>query len=138
MTFVVLDASAALAFLVPGQSTQASEAFRLGASQFDLIAPVVFAWEVRHALIKLERRNQIRLQTLDIDLPKLEAITRLMPSPTQKDLSSIIALARSEELGLYDASYLAVAMEQDCPLASRDGKLLAVAIKRGVDVVDCR
>jgi predicted nucleic acid-binding protein len=138
MISVVLDASAALSFLVSSQSTSAAEAFRVQASTIDLIAPNVFSLEMRHALIKLERRNQVGPKTLDRDLPELETIIRVMPPPAPRELTFMIALARNENLGIYDASYLAIALEHDCALASRDGRLLEAAIHQNIDVIDLR
>jgi predicted nucleic acid-binding protein len=138
MISVVLDASAAISFLVSSQSTPAAEAFRVGASTFDFIAPSVFSIEMRHALIRLERRNQVSSKALDRDLPELETIIRVMPLPTPRELSFMIALARNENLGIYDASYLAIALEHDCVLASRDSKLLEAAIHQNIDVIDLR
>jgi predicted nucleic acid-binding protein len=138
MNSVVLDASAALSFLVSSQATTSSEVFRAKAGTFDLVAPSVFALEMRHALIKLERRNHVGPQTLDQDLPALETIIRQMPSPTPRQLSFLTVLARAEGLGIYDASYLSVALDQDCALASRDGKLLDAARAQNITVFDLR
>jgi hypothetical protein len=55
-----------------------------------------------------------------------------------RELTFMIALARNENLGIYDASYLAIALEHDCALASRDGRLLEAAIHQNIDVIDLR
>ncbi|MFZ4071862.1 MAG: type II toxin-antitoxin system VapC family toxin [Caulobacterales bacterium] len=138
MTAVVLDASAALSFLVASQATPASEAFRASAGAIDLIVPSIFSLEMRHALLKLERRAMVGPQALDADLPALERLVTLAPPPSALDFVTLAALARSEGLGLYDATYLALVIDRGCALASRDSVLLEVASRRGLPVCDLR
>lgn len=138
MTAVVLDASAALSFLAASQATRASESFRSGAGAVEFIAPWIFGFEMRHALLKLERRALVGPQALDADLAALERLIALAPAPSALDFAALIALARSVGLGLYDAAYLALALDRGCALASRDGVLLDVAMRRGLSVCDLR
>ncbi|OQW56416.1 MAG: hypothetical protein A4S17_13955 [Proteobacteria bacterium HN_bin10] len=134
----VIDASAALAWLVPSQATAASEAFREAAARETLFAPDAFRMEMRHALIKLERRGLVGGIALDADLPALEDLISLEPPPAASAIARVVALARGEQLGFYDALYLHVAMERGAVLASRDGVLLDAAKRRGAEVRDLR
>ena len=95
-------------------------------------------WEVRHALLKLERRGLVVLSAIDSGVPALEAIMQLDALPDAQTSAEIVALARIERLGLYDAGYLALALRMQLPLAARDGPLLAAAQRRGVQVYDLR
>jgi predicted nucleic acid-binding protein len=49
-----------------------------------------------------------------------------------------VALARRTGLSLFDAAYLALALDQEWALASRDEALLAVAAKTGLRCFDLR
>ena len=135
---VVVDASAALAWLVPSQATAASEGFRAAAASEMLLAPDAFRMEMRHALIKLELRGLVGAVALDADLPALETLLSIAPQPVPAELAGVIALARSEQLGVYDALYLHLAMARGATLASRDSVLLDAATRRGVGVRDLR
>jgi predicted nucleic acid-binding protein len=58
--------------------------------------------------------------------------------PPVLDIDQIAALARRTRLSLFDASYLALALDQSWPLASRDEALLTVASEAGVECFDLR
>jgi predicted nucleic acid-binding protein len=135
---VVLDASAALSFLVASQVTLASERFRQSLPDAPLIAPAVFRWELRHALLKLERRGLVSPQTLEMDLAELEQLVDIAPDLGREALASMITLARAKELGAYDAAYLNLAIESEALIASRDAALIEAARRRAVGVVDLR
>jgi predicted nucleic acid-binding protein len=137
MAFVI-DASAALAWLVPSQATTASETFRNAAARTDLLAPDAFRLEMRHALVKLERRGLVGPGALDAHLPALESLLTLAPPLGTTDLAGAVALAREERLGLYDALYVQLATARGATLASRDSVLLEAAQRRGAAVEDLR
>lgn len=137
MAFVI-DASAALAWLVPSQRTKAAEAFRAVAAREDLYAPDAFRLEMRHALIKLERRGLVGPVALNADLPALESLMSIASPPSATELASLTALAREEQLGFYDALYLHLAMARGAILASRDGVMIETAKRRGAAVEDLR
>jgi predicted nucleic acid-binding protein len=129
----VLDASAAMALLSPSQSTEASRAFE-DAPPGLMLAPTVFPIEVRHGVLKLERRGSVAAGDLDVALGKLERGIEL----AAVDLVRASALAREEALGMYDALYLDLALARGVALASRDAALLDAARRRSVETIDLR
>lgn len=134
---IVIDASAALSLLAPSQVTAASGVF--AKQQTALIAPSVFPIEVRHAILRLERRGALPVGAVDASLEQLEAVVELAPIPGEPRIrAAMLALAREEMPGMYDAAYLHLAMARGAPLASRDGPLLAAARRRGVAIHDVR
>lgn len=137
MSAVVLDASAAVAMLALTQTTPAATAFVM-ANTDQLIAPAVFALEVRHALVRLERRGVLAVAAADMSLETLEGAMDFALDPDVGERAAIIALARAAQLGVYDATYLHLALVRTAALASRDAQLLAVAQSRGVAVHDLR
>jgi predicted nucleic acid-binding protein len=93
---------------------------------------------MRHALLKLERRALAGPQPLDADLPALESIVALSAPPSALEFASLVALARTEALELYEAAHLNLALHRACGLATRDTVLLDAAGRRGVPVSDLR
>ncbi|MDB5470838.1 MAG: PilT protein domain protein [Caulobacter sp.] len=139
MTLVVVDASAALAWALPSQSTAASVAFISQAERYEFIAPAIFHFEVFNVLVKHRRRGLIDdgayrsaseiLGEVNIDLE-----APLLPVAVEQ----LAAYAQVIGLGLFDAGYLKLALELDATLASRDKALLGAAVTWGVTVHDLR
>lgn len=134
---LVLDASVAIAFLAKTQSTPASRAFEERAPA-GMLAPFVISLEVRHALLRLERRGLLGAGAADAGLAALESILDIQPPPEPRRLASWLALGRAEALGFYDAAYLDLALDRRAELASRDGPLVDAARRRKIAVRDLR
>jgi predicted nucleic acid-binding protein len=132
---VVLDASAAIGLLVESQSTPAVEAMR--GQGHVLLAPAVFSLEVRHAVLRLERRGILAMAAIDSDLDVLETLIRFEPAPgTAEARGVILAHARRYALGASDAANLELALRRPAPLASRDSALIAAAQQAQCAVTD--
>lgn len=136
MTAVVLDASAALAWLLPSQATTAANRLLVQADDYDFIAPDVFLWEVAnvvmikacgHSLVVRKAFEQLDEFEIAFDRPLADGEVR-----------RLVDVATTAGLSLFDAAYLALAIERDAGLASRDGLLLKAATAVGVDVFDLR
>lgn len=137
MTAVVLDASAVIAWIAPGQAT--AEAWRLleMARDLDLFAPYLFPAEVHNALLKLERQGRCTPAQADEGLELLGALEIVISPPTTSGQAQrLMGVARSEKLSFYDVLYLDLAERQAARLATRDGSLIEVARRRGVSVWD--
>ena len=137
MRTVVLDASAALAWILPTQATPAAAALLNQSATLIFEAPDIFAWEVRNVLLTLDQRGVLA----DGEYDEAQAIyddllVRL--SPPVFEIKKLAVLARRARLSLFDASYLALALDRDWSLASRDDALLTVAKASGVDCFDLR
>jgi predicted nucleic acid-binding protein len=135
---IVLDASGALAIVLASQTTPASEAFFSRPLQ-ELIAPAIFAFEVRNALLRAERRGLTGPDLVDLANERLGALVELRAwSSRSHDLARLVSLARREGLSLFDAAYLELAEHESAAIASRDGPLLEAAERRGVQTHDLR
>ena len=137
MKTVVLDASAALAWILPTQATPAAAALldQSGALIFE--APDIFAWEVRNVLLTMDRRGVLVDGEYDEALAIYDdLVVRL--SPPVFEMDKLAVLARQARLSLFDAAYLALALDRDWALASRDETLLTVAKAAGVECYDLR
>jgi predicted nucleic acid-binding protein len=137
MTSVVLDASAALAWMLRSQATSAATAFLRDADAWTFEVPAIFSWEVFNVLVTLERRGSLSKTAYDEALAIYGRLD-LRTNGAVIDMDNLVALARRTGLSLFDAAYLALALDQEWALASRDEALLAVAAKTGLRCFDLR
>lgn len=139
MTNIVLDASVIAAWLVPSQSTPSGNAFRMQVAEARFLAPYIFPAECRSLLLRAERRGGLSPAEVDAALDFVARLAISVALPLDRTgHDNVLGLARQEGLSLYDALYLAAALESGARLASRDGSLLAAAARRGLATVDLR
>ena len=122
---LVVDASAALAWVRQAQAGARSEAFLAKLPGYRLIAPEVFAWEVGNLLQLWAARRSINLDDTLRELHDLR-IT-VLPPRLSGHIYELTAFAGSVGLTLFDAAYLALALQAGGELVSRDRALLTVA-----------
>ena len=132
---VVVDASAALGWLLPTQATAAGDAF-LESNIEARVAPAVFPWEVGNVLARRVQKGLISPTRWPLILAQWESYDIVLAEP--EDATPLLPLALAERLSLFDASYLALAVELDAELATRDTDLIAAARRCGVAVHDLR
>jgi predicted nucleic acid-binding protein len=126
----VIDASivAALAFAEASSPKTAAAIGELAASE--ALAPSLFFFEVRNALVVNEKRGRITPQGSTDFLRRLTRLPiRIAPLPEEDVL---MALARERKLTVYDAAYLELAKREALPLATLDRDLEKAAIAEGV------
>lgn len=139
MTTTVLDASVVAAWLVPSQGTASSEALRRQVAEVRFVAPYIFPAECRSLLLRAERRGGLSSAEVDVALDFVARLAIAVSPPLDREgHDHVLTLARQEGLSLYDALYLAAALESGARLASRDGALLAAATRRGLATIDLR
>ena len=132
MSFVP-DASIAAAWVLPDEDTAPADlAFdRLG--EDTAVVPDLFWHELRNVLLKAERRGRISKEHANASMARVRRLD--IRSPADADDDHVMALARGHQLTAYDASYLALAITEECPLASLDGRLNEAARAEGVAVL---
>ena len=139
---IVIDASVALSWAAASQRTAAADALLQRARIDQFIAPSLFAYEIRNALLALERRGRIAAANVDIAFNTiLGNSVQVDPAPDGDALDATFQIAREERLtyyDYYDAAYLELAIRQGASLASRDVALLAAAARRAVTALDAR
>lgn len=97
-----------------------------------MIAPMLFVDECRNATVNLVRRGSLSVDSYG------EAIDLMMAIPTalvQCASESVISLALQFGITGYDATYLAVALEREAMLATRDQRLAQAARSAGLMVM---
>jgi len=98
------------------------------------IAPRIWWYEVRNALLMSERRGRISRQ--DVAGTLADSRTLRVEIDDFPDESSLFALARRFKLTIYDAAFLEVAFRRSLPLATLDKRLQAAARELGVTLFE--
>ena len=137
MTPIILDASAALSLLIAPQSTAASDSFFSRRTEWLFLAPYVFEWEVRNILVQRRKRVAEEIYTTSLDLLDELNVAGQAPVPLER-LPSLARTAEMFGLSLFDAAYLALAIETECPVASRDAALLNAVRAHDLTIHDLR
>ncbi|MGJ3232329.1 MAG: type II toxin-antitoxin system VapC family toxin [Oceanicaulis sp.] len=132
----MLDASAALAFLLPSQRTEESEALLDQADAHSFAAPAIFPWEVGQVLLRRFHRDPARAEDGLLRLMSLPVNVTVLTDPDEP--KALIPVAAAHQLSLFDAAYLDLALALDAPLASRDAALMSAAAACGASVLDLR
>ncbi len=127
----VLDASVAIAWVVPSQATTYTRRIRLRAKREPYHVPAIFAAEVTNVLVVLERRGILNEHGAEA---AAEVLSRLNPvaHPLNLGVSELRKLARRYRLTAYDACYLALALELRLPVACGDRPLKTALVAAGV------
>ena len=127
----VLDASVAVAWVVPTQATAYTRSMRLRAKREPYHVPAIFAAEVTNVLVSLQRRSILSEAGA---AAAADVLGRLAPMVHPLDLSvaALRDLANRHKLTAYDAVYLALAMQLRLPIACGDRPLRAALKAAGV------
>ena len=125
MTRLVVDASAAISWFVASQSGPRSAGFASRLVAYDFIAPDVFAWEMANLFRRFARAGSLEFESAMALLDELGiAFSR---SLSAREIFGLAPLAVDLDLSLFDAAYLALAVESEAELVSRDRALLTAA-----------
>ena len=131
MTSMVLDCSSVLAWFF--EDERDADALRL----MDALAaarahvPSLWPYEIANAMLVAERRGRLKADSIADGMEAMEALD-IVVEPGKTIERELVELARQNSLSVYDASYLALAMQLKIPLATRDAKLKRAAKSVGV------
>ena len=130
---LVLDASAALAWVFPDENTSAiHEVFEQILEEFACV-PSLWRIEVASTLSLAIRRKRFDLRSRDKALADLTALPIVEDPDTARNAwSETLALADKHRLTLYDATYLELALRLALPLATLDMDLRRAAQLEGL------
>lgn len=127
---VVLDASTALAAVLPDEQSAFARAATAAAVREGLIVPVLWAYEIQNGLATALRRERIDAESLGEALEALRGLGAELEAP--QGLGHELRLAQTHGLTAYDAAYLAVALSTGATLATNDLQLRRVAATVGI------
>jgi predicted nucleic acid-binding protein len=136
MTEFVIDSSIALTWCFEDEATPETDALFERVRDGGAIVPGLWHLELGNVLLQAERRG--RIGGPDV-AARLDLIAELPISVDQETTirawRETLALARSERLTVYDATYLELARRRHLPLWTLDGELALAAVRRGVAVL---
>lgn len=133
---VVLDASMTINWLFKDERTPAAHEVMKRVVADGAVVPSLWRLEVANML-----RNAIRRRRCDEDyvarsLSRLERFRITIDDETDRHAwAETRMLSREEDLTVYDAAYLELALRRGLPLASRDRDLIAAAERRSIVVL---
>ena len=126
---LVIDASILAAWFLDEKSDPRVEIAFDTVARVETLAPNLFYYEIRNALLVSEQRNRITEVMSAAFLRDLGLLPiRLEPAG---DDASLMTLARKWKLTVYDAAYLELAKREALPLATLDRDLEKAAIAEG-------
>jgi predicted nucleic acid-binding protein len=132
----VLDTSVALAWCFEDEhSARADRILDLLVSATATV-PAIWPIELGNALLAAERRKRITPAGVSSSLRLLGSLRiRLDDAAPSLDSEDLVVLARSQNLSVYDAVFLRLAMREGIPLATLDLSLARAARRAGVGVL---
>ncbi len=135
MTGIVIDASVALAWFFPDETSDYADGVLVALEGQTMLVPTLWAIEITNAVLVAERRKRINRPEIRRFVALLNELTVVLDSPPVADtMSNLLPLAREYGLSTYDASYLDVAMRHGAPLATLDSNLQKAGRKAGIEI----
>jgi predicted nucleic acid-binding protein len=133
---VVVDASMTIAWLFDDERTEAAHAVMVRVVAEGAVVTSLWRLEVANVLRNAVRRGRCDEAYVDRSLERLGRLPVAVDDETDKHAwSDTRALSREQNLTLYDAAYLELAIRKARPLASCDSDLLDAARRRNIEVL---
>jgi predicted nucleic acid-binding protein len=129
----VLDASVSAVWALADESSPIADIAAERLKSEIALVPRLWWYEIRNLLIVNERRQRLTAADTAIFLDLLSAYP--IQFDQAEDESSILRLARQYQLSVYDAAYLALALQHQLPLATFDKPLRAAANAAGISLL---
>ena len=129
----VIDASVALCWLMPDERDAVALAAYARLSADTAIVPALFWFEVRNVLVINERRGRLDPAKTSHALRVLKPLPITSDSEINED--SLLRLAKSHRLTVYDAAYLEIAQRRGLALATLDVALAKAARAEAVPLL---
>ena len=130
----VLDASMAVSFILDDEFTAQSKRVLARVARDGALVPALWDSEVLNALRSAEKRGRLSPAALANAVHGIEALP-IERDHRPADGLRLVTLAREFDLSVYDATYLALALDGNLPLAALDARLVAAAKAAGAQPV---
>ncbi len=130
---VVVDCSVFLAWCMADEDDPAAAETMRRVAEAGGVAPGIWWYELRNALLVNERRGRITPQQVSDTLADGAALG--IEIDPDHDEATILGFARQHSLTVYDAAYLEVAFRRGLPLATLDRRLGGAAADNGITVI---
>lgn len=125
---MVLDASAALAWLFEDELDDQARAMALAVAKSGAVVPMLFRLEMQNALLLAIRRKRLSRDVVEARFEDLDLLNIAVDThASNAAFKSGFSLAERFSLSAYDANYLELASRLGKPLMTRDARLAAAA-----------
>lgn len=136
MSQIVLDTSVIASWCFKDETDRYSDAVLELLLANEGLIPSLCPYEITNVLLVAERRKRLTNADSVQFINLLESLPiRVDPQPSDHMMNELLALSRRYKLSAYDSAYLALAMREGLPLATRDDALKKAAKKCGVEHV---
>jgi len=133
---LVLDSSAALAWIYSDESTDAVQQIFEMVAENGALVPALWRLEVANSLTVAVRRGRIAVEFRNAALADLALLDIATDPHTEVyGWTTTLHLADRFRLTLYDAAYLELAIRRGQPLATADAALIACATNIGLEIL---
>lgn len=134
---LVIDASVTMAWCFEDESTDFTRAIFLHVETDGAVVPALWPLEVANTVLVGRRRGRLLPAQAATFLTILRRLPISVDATTHAHAwSSIFHLAESEQLSVYDASYLDLAIRLNLPIATVDARMRGAATRLGIQLVD--
>ena len=136
---IVVDASVALAWALPDESSAYAEDVLTAAHAEGIYVPGLWAREVANGLTLAYRRRRMTITDQDAFLDALSSLNIRVDNPIVIDSVRRSSTAAAKyELTAYDAAYVELASRLELKLATLDGRMRQAARNAGVSLIESK
>jgi predicted nucleic acid-binding protein len=129
----VLDGSVAIAWCFQNETNSYADVIAARFPAVQAVVPAIWPLEVANVLLVGERRKRCAPLDTAYRLASLAALPITVEDISLTNVwNDVLNLARAQDLSVYDAAYLELALRRSLPLATLDNKLKDAALAVGV------
>jgi len=130
---LVVDNSVVMAWLFEDEISAYADHILDQLPDLNLLVPAIWILEANNVLLVAEKRGKLSNEDIYHFLNLLMQLPiEVVVEDYRRSMQRILALGKSNEISAYDAAYLDLAIQNVCPLATLDNKLIEAAKKCGV------
>ncbi|MCX7120438.1 MAG: type II toxin-antitoxin system VapC family toxin [Gammaproteobacteria bacterium] len=134
---IVLDCSVTMAWIFQDETlSEKANIILTTLKEKQIKVPTIWSLEVANVLCLAERQKKITAFEVAEFKEFLSALPIVIDHDTSvRAMGSIYALAKTEQLTVYDAAYLEIAIRENSPLATFDKALKNAAKRNGISIL---
>ncbi len=130
---LIVDASMAAAWVLPDEQNDEADAILFGLDVRQALVPELFWYEMRNLCVLSERRGRIARGEALLSMAQLRQLN--LATHNMGHDRAIVVLALKHHLTGYDATYLALAIDQKMPIATTDRRLAGAARAENIEIL---
>ena len=137
MNKFVIDCSATMSLFLPDENdTNYTNIIHKQLENKDCIAPSIWRYEIANVLLSCKKRNRLD----DKQINEIANLIYKLPIDVENNnlhfiYNNVFNIASLNELSIYDASYIELAIRFNCSIATLDKKLIDIAKKLNVGLL---